>query len=64
MNEALRLINGSSISQRDNRADAGCCHEPSANRVMADRVDQHLVEDRELLAHHSPDGEQRFHDSG
>ena len=64
VNEALRLINGRPVSQRDDRADAGCCHEVLANRVMADRVEQHLVEDRELLAHHSPDGEQRFHDSG
>ncbi len=64
VNEALRLIDGSPVGQRDNHADARCCHEPSANRVMADRVEQHFVEDRELLAHHSPDREQRFHDSG
>ena len=64
VNEALRLINGRPVGQRDDRADARCGHEASANRVMADRVEQHLVEHRELLAHHAPDGEQRFHDSG
>ncbi len=64
VNEALRLINGRPVSQRDDHADARGCHQPSANRIMADRVEQHLVEHRELLAHHAPDGEQRFHDRG
>src|SRR6266851_5358690 len=64
MEEALRLIDRRSVGQRDDRADPWGSHQPSAYRVAADRVEQHLVQDGELLAHDPADGEQRLDDCG
>jgi hypothetical protein len=51
-------------SQRNHRADPWSGHQPSAHRVIADRVEQHLVQDGELLAHDPADVEQRLGDRG
>src|SRR6266478_520352 len=64
MDEALRLVDRRTVGQRDNRADPWGGHQPPAHRVAADRVEQHLVQDGELLAHHPADVEQRLGDRG
>ena len=53
--EALRLVDRRTVGQRNDRTDPWRGHQPSAHRVVADRVEQHLVQDGELLAH-SPGG--------
>jgi len=57
--KALRLIDRRTVSQRDDGADPWGGHQPSAHRVIANRVEQHLVQDGELLAHDPADVEQR-----
>src|SRR5215469_9879375 len=46
------------------RADPRGGHQPPAHRVVADRVEQHLVPDGQLLAHDPADAEQRLGDRG
>jgi hypothetical protein len=57
MDEALRLVDRRTIGQGNHRADPWSGHQPSAHRVIADRVEQHLVQDGELLAHDPADVE-------
>src|SRR6266446_5165809 len=64
MEEALRLVDRRTVGQRNHRADPWSGHQPAAYRVAADRVEQHLVQHRELLAHDPADGEQRLDDCG
>src|SRR4051812_5161702 len=64
MDEALRLVDRRTVSQRDDGADPWGSHQPPAHRVAADRVEQHLVQDGELLAHDPADIEQRLGDRG
>src|SRR5207253_7532344 len=64
MDEALRLVDRRTVSQRDDGADPWGSHQPPAHRVVADRVEQHLVQDGELLAHDPADIEQRLGDRG
>src|SRR5438477_13078951 len=45
MDEALRLVDRRTVSQRDDGADPWGSHQPPAHRVAADRVEQHLVQD-------------------
>src|SRR6266568_3764903 len=58
MDEALRLVDRRTVGQRNHRADPWGGHQPAAYRVAADRVEQHLVQDSELLAHDPADVEQ------
>src|SRR5215831_18977065 len=51
MDKALRLIDCRAVGQRYHGADPWGSHQPSAHRVIANRVEQHLVQDGELLAH-------------
>src|SRR6516162_11926938 len=64
MDEALRLIDRRTVSQRDYCADPWSGHQPPAHRVAADRVQQHLVQDSELLPHDPTDAEHRLDDRG
>src|SRR5438874_4342517 len=52
VDEALRLVDRRPVGQGTDRTDPGGSHQPSAHRVVADRVEQHLVQDGKLLAHH------------
>ncbi len=62
MDEALRLVDRRTVSQRDDGADPWGSHQQPAHRVAADRVEQHLVQDGELLAHDPAHVEQRLDD--
>jgi hypothetical protein len=64
MDKALRLVDRRPVGQRNHRADPWGGHQPSAHRVIADRVEQHLVQDGELLTHDPADAEQRLGDRG
>jgi hypothetical protein len=64
MDEALRLVDCRTVGQGNDCTDPGGSHQPSAHRVVADRVEQHLVQDSELLAHDPADAEQRLGDRG
>src|SRR6202035_4653944 len=64
MDKALRLVDRRTVGQRNHRADPWSGHQPAAHRVIADRVEQHLVQDGELLAHDPTDVEQRLGDRG
>src|SRR5438105_5424515 len=64
MDETLRLVDRRTVSQRNHRADPWGSHQPPAHRVVADRVEQHLVQDGELLAHNPADVEQWLGDRG
>ena len=64
MDKALRLVDRRTVGQRNHRADPWGGHQPSAHPVAADRVEQHLVQDGELLAHDPTDVEQRLGDRG
>src|SRR5712671_7930205 len=64
MDEALRLVDRRTVGQRSDRADPWGGHQPSTHRVATDRVEQHLVQDGELLAHDPADVEQRLGDRG
>jgi len=64
MHETLRLIDRRTVSQRDHCADPGGGHQPPAHRVAANHVEQHLVQDGELLAHDPTDAEQRLDVTG
>jgi hypothetical protein len=57
MDEALRLIDRRAASQRYHCADPWGGHQPPAHRVGTDHVEQHLVQDGELLAHDPADAE-------
>jgi hypothetical protein len=60
MDKALRLVDRRAVGKRYHRAGPWGGHQPSAHRVIANRVEQHLVQDGELLAHHLADVEQRL----
>src|SRR6266699_4562874 len=64
MDKALRLVDRRTVGQRYDRADPWGGHQSPAHRVAADRVEQHLVQDGELLAHDPADVEQRLGDRG
>jgi len=64
MHKAVRLINRCSVGQCNNRTNARDCHEPSAYRIGAHHIEEHLVKDRQLLTHHLPDRQQRIDDCG
>src|SRR6266704_4681078 len=64
MDKALRLVDRRTVGQRYDRADPWGGHQSPAHRVAADRVEQHLVQDGELLAHYLADLEQRLGDRG
>src|SRR5882757_777474 len=64
VDEALRLVDRRPVGQGNDRTDPGGSHQPSAYRVVADRVEQHLVQDGELLAHDPADVEQWLGDLG
>src|SRR5437588_1353636 len=64
VDEALRLVDRRSVGQGNDRTDPGGSHQPSAHWVVADRVEQHLVQDGELLAHDPADVEQWLGDRG
>src|ERR1700674_5304586 len=64
MDKALWLVDRRTVGQRYDGADPWGGHQPSAHRVAADRVEQHLVQDGELLAHDPADAEQRLGDRG
>src|SRR5262249_52270998 len=57
MDRAVRLIDRRAVGQRYDRTDPWGSHQPSAYRVIANRVEQHLVQDGELLAHDPADAE-------
>jgi hypothetical protein len=56
MDEALGLIDGCPVGQGNDHAHAGYRHQPPTNRIMADCVEKHFVEDGKLLPHDPPDG--------
>src|SRR3984957_16308303 len=58
IDEALRLVDRRTVGQRNDRADPWSGHQPSAHRVIAARVEQHLMQDGELLTHAPGDVEQ------
>jgi hypothetical protein len=60
----MRLIDRRTVSQRYHCADPWGGHQPPAHQVAADHVEQHLVQDGELLAHDPADAEQRLDDRG
>jgi hypothetical protein len=62
MEEALRLVDRRTVGQRYHRTDPWGGHQPPAHRVIANRVEQHLVQDSELLTHDLADLEQRLSD--
>src|SRR5437868_12511165 len=62
--EALRLVDRRTVGQRNDRADPWRGHQPPTHWVAANRVEQHLVQDGELLAHDPADVEQRLGDRG
>src|SRR6516162_5360089 len=62
--ETLRLAARRTISQRYHCANPWGGRQPPAHRVAADRIQQHLVQDGELLAHDPADAEQRLDDRG
>src|SRR6266481_8914131 len=64
MDETLRLIDRRTVSQRYHCAYPWGGHQPPAHQVAADRVEHHLVQDGELLAHDPADAEQRLGDRG
>src|SRR5262249_18447013 len=64
MEETLRLVDRRAVSQRYHCADPRGGHQPPAHRVAADHVEQHLLQDGELLAHDPADTEQRLDDRG
>src|SRR6516225_8120113 len=64
MDEALRLIDRRTVSQRYHCADPWGGHQPPAHRVGTDHVEQHLVQHGELLAHDPADAEQRLDNHG
>ena len=64
MDETLRLVDRRTVSQRYHCADPWGSHQSPAHRVAADHVEQHLVQDGELLAHDPTDAEQRLDDRG
>src|SRR6516165_6730809 len=64
MDEALRLIDRRTVSQRYHCADPWGGHQPPAHQVGTDHVEQHLVQHGELLAHDPADAEQRLDNHG
>src|SRR6516165_6977741 len=64
MDEALRLIDRRTVSQRYHCADPWGGHQPPAHQVSSDHVEQHLVQHGELLAHDPADAEQRLDNHG
>ena len=64
MDETLRLVDRRAVGQCYDCADPWSGHQPPAHRVVADRVEQHLVENGELLAHDPADAEQWLRDRG
>src|SRR6516225_8093080 len=60
--EALRLVDRRAVGQRYHCADPWGGHQPPAHRIAADRVEQHLVQNGQLLAHDLADTEQRLDD--
>src|SRR2546429_2156352 len=59
MDEALWLVDRRTIGQRYHGADPWGRHQAPAHRVAADHIQQHLVQNGELLAHDPTDAEQR-----
>ncbi len=57
MDEALGLIDGCPVGQRDNRANPRCGHQRPTNGITANGVEKHFVEDGKLLPHGHPNGE-------
>src|SRR5215472_13078708 len=64
MDETLRLIDRRTVSQRYYWADPRGGHQPPAHQIAVDHVEQHLVQDGELLAHDPADAEQGLDDRG
>jgi len=64
MDETLRLVDRRTVGQRYYWADPWGGHQPPAHQVAADHLEQHLVQDGELLAHDPADAEQRLDDRG
>ena len=62
MDEALGLIDGCPVRQGNDDAYSGGGHKTPTNRIMADRVEEHFVEDGKLLPHDPPDGEEWLDD--
>src|SRR6516225_2714589 len=62
MDETLRLVDRRTVSQRYHCTDPWGGHQPSAHRVAADGIQQHLVQDGQLLAHDLADTEHRLDD--
>jgi hypothetical protein len=62
MGETLGLVDRSPIGERNHRADAGRGHQPPTHRIVSDRIEQHLVERGQLLAHHPTHRQQRLDD--
>src|SRR5215813_8467351 len=60
LDEALRLIDRRTVSQRYHCADPWGGHQPPAHRVGTNHVEEHLVQDGELLTHDPTDAEQRL----
>jgi hypothetical protein len=64
MDEALRLIDGRAVRQRDNGTNPRSGHQPAAHWIVSRNAKYHLVEPRELQAHHPANGQQRLDDTG
>ena len=64
MEERLRLVDRRTVGQRYHCADPWGGHQPPAHRVAADHIQQHLVQDGQLLPHDPADTEQRLDDRG
>src|SRR5271169_28828 len=56
MDEALGLIDGCPVCQGNDHANSWCGHQSPTNRIMADCVEKHFMEDGKLLPHDPPDG--------